>query len=99
MTFGPVDEASASFMVIEELVKMCGRNYEPANMPFPPSFLPGCFAQYGSVSENKSEKRREMRKEKCCKGKKLWNANCSWFVVKFVVNCCKVMLKNAAICL
>ena len=58
MTFGPVDEASASFMVIEDLVKLCGRNFEPVNVPFPPNFVPGCFVQYGSVSEKKREKKR-----------------------------------------
>ena len=66
MTFGPVDEASASFMVIEELVKLCGRSFEPANTSFPPNFIPGCFAQlYGSVSEKKREKRKGMKKNEC----------------------------------
>ena len=58
MTFGPVDEASASFMVIEDLVKLCGRNFEPVNVPFPPNFVPGCFVQYGSVSEKRERKKK-----------------------------------------
>ena len=72
MTFGPVDEASASYMVIAELIKLCGRNFDPVNVPLPPNFIPGCFAQYSpvSVSEKKKEKEKQVRKERSCKGKK-----------------------------
>ena len=71
MTFGPADEASASFMVIEELVKLCGRNFEPVNVPIPTNFVPGCFVQYGSVSEKKRErKEEEVKKREMLQGKR-----------------------------
>ena len=73
-----------------------GETLSPPTCPFRQIFFQGVLRNMVRWVRIRVRKGGKWEKRHVVREKKLWNANCSWFVVKFVVNCCKVMLKNAA---